>query len=162
ERARYRATQRRISRPRAHGEDTASMRIEGPASDVLALDTALHAAARAAKTNGDARTIDQLRFDTLTGLAHQALATGHLGCTSSHSTQNNTAGHRTSTHGCTLPLAHQHGHRPTIMITIPLNQLLPHRPPPTNTNTTSQDSPTGGPDSSTGQDPDEQIPTWPP
>src|SRR5699024_5210317 len=170
ERARYRASQRRVSRPRAHGDDTASMRIEGPAGDILALDVALHAAARAAKTNGDQRTIDQLRFDALAGIAHQALTTGHL--TTNEQDQ-----------GCTLPLARQHGHRPTIMITIPLNQLLPNWQPPTSTSTAPHqpDSQNGdqavragqcvradegdradqgtmaGQDTST-----DQIPTWPP
>src|SRR5699024_5892308 len=136
ERARYRATQRRVSRPRAHGDDTASMRIEGPAGDILALDVALHAAARAAKTNGDQRTIDQLRFAALAGTAHQALTTGRLATTTEQD------------QGCTLPLARQHGHRPTIMITIPLNQLLPNWQPPTNTRTAphqpdSQNGPAG-------------------
>lgn len=79
ERARQRATCRRVTRPRAEHDQTASMRIEGPAADVLALDLALDASARAANASGDQRTIDQLRFDSLAGIAHHALATGHLG-----------------------------------------------------------------------------------
>nr|WP_168211706.1 DUF222 domain-containing protein [Ruania zhangjianzhongii] len=43
ERARYRASQRRVSRPRALPDGIASMRLEGPAADVLALDVALQA-----------------------------------------------------------------------------------------------------------------------
>lgn len=108
QRARQRASQRRVSRPRAHPDGIASMRLEGPAADVLALDVALQAAARAAKTAGDTRSIDQLRFDTLAGIAHHALTTGHLGSPADG-----------------LPLATQNGHRPTILITISLDQLLP-------------------------------------
>src|SRR5699024_8496378 len=167
DRARCRASQRRVSRPRAHGAHTASMRIEGPAGDILALDVALHAAARAAKTNGDQRTIDQLRFDALASIAHQALTTGHLATNEQDQ-------------GCTLPLARQHGHRPTIMITIPLNQLLPNWQPPTNTNTApdqgvragqciradegdrADQGTMAGQDTATSQAPHDQIPTWPP
>ncbi|WP_168211895.1 HNH endonuclease signature motif containing protein [Ruania zhangjianzhongii] len=108
ERARYRASQRRVSRPRALPDGIASMRLEGPAADVLALDVALQAAARAAKAAGDGRCVDQLRFDALAGIAHHGLATGCLGGT-----------------GAGLPLGSQHGHRPTIAVTIPLDQLLP-------------------------------------
>src|SRR5699024_3648202 len=107
-RAEHRATQRRISRPKAETDGMASMRIEGPAADVLALDTALHATAKAAKAAGDHRTMDQLRFDALAGIGHDALATGYLGAP--------TEGRCLATSG---------GHRPTIQVTIPLDQLLP-------------------------------------
>lgn len=123
DRSRYRATQRRISRPRAHPDGIASMRIEGPAADVLALDVALQAAARAAKAAGDERTIDQLRFDALAGVAHHALATGHL--TTAPRTSQASVQEPTSTGDIDLPLATAHGHRPSILITLPLDQLLP-------------------------------------
>ncbi|WP_187368448.1 DUF222 domain-containing protein [Ruania zhangjianzhongii] len=122
ERARYRASQRRVSRPRALPDGIASMRLEGPAADVLALDVALQAAARAAKAAGDGRCVDQLRFDALAGIAHHGLATGCLGGT-----------------GAGLPLGSQHGHRPTIAVTIPLDQLLP----PAQTGGTSGATPDG-------------------
>ena len=112
ERARERAKGRRVSRPRAEQDETASMRIEGPAADVIALDLALDASARAAKADGDQRTIDQLRFDALAGVAHHALTTGHLG--------DPATGTR---------LARTDGHLPRIHITMPLDQLLP-RPEP--------------------------------
>ena len=158
ERARYRASQRRVSRPRAHPDGVASMRLEGPADDVLALDVALQAAARAAKTGGDARSMDQLRFDALTGIGHHALATGRLGTINDHNTNHHDAkgrgendpgrdcrgGDDTGEHNTTggqghggnnaggdcfaLALATQHGHRPTIGVTIGLDQLLPPAP----------------------------------
>ena len=107
-RARQRAASRRVTRPRAENDQTASMRIEGPAADVLALDLALDATARAAKASGDQRTIDQLRFDSLAGIAHHALTTGHLG--------DPATGTR---------LATTNGHLPRIHITMGLDQLLP-------------------------------------
>ncbi|WP_022918651.1 HNH endonuclease signature motif containing protein [Ruania albidiflava] len=118
ERAHRRATERRVSRPRALPDGMAAMRIEGPAADVLALDVALHAAARATKASGDERTMDQLRFDSLAGIAHRALATGRLVA-------------REQGQDADLPLASQGGHRPTIMVTVPLDQLLPGWTPAT-------------------------------
>ena len=108
QRARRRAKTRRVTRPRAEHDQTASMRIEGPATDVLALDLSLDASARAAKAGGDERTIDQLRFDALAGVAHHALATGHFGDPAAGS-----------------PLATTNGQLPGIHITMPLDQLLP-------------------------------------
>src|SRR5699024_4845071 len=158
ERAHHRATERRVSRPRALPDGMAAMRIEGPAADVLALDVALHAAARATKASGDERTMDQLRFDSLAGIAHRALATGRLGA-------------REQGQDADLPLASQGGHRPTIMVTVPLDQLLPGWTPATGV-VPAQDQPgsengdqcvradqgtMAGLDSSTGQ-----VPTWPP
>ncbi|MBZ2196622.1 HNH endonuclease signature motif containing protein [Occultella gossypii] len=78
ERAQLRARGRKVTRPRALPDGAASMWIEGPAPDVLALDIALDAAARAAKAEGDDRTLDQLRFDTLAGVGSHALATGEF------------------------------------------------------------------------------------
>ncbi len=157
ERARYRATQRRVSRPRAHPDGVASMRIEGPAADVLALDVALQAAARAAKANGDPRTIDQLRFDALAGIAHHALATGSLGDT------------RTDGQDCAMALASQNGHRPSIMITIPLDQLMPDWDGPTaqaaKSRPAEEDRPTTTGSTETGSTEDGSIDEaghWPP
>lgn len=107
-RAEQRAMQRRVSRPRAETDGMAAMRIEGPAADVLALDTVLHATAKSAKAAGDRRSMDQLRFDALAGVAHRALETGYLGAPEDE--------HALATSG---------GRRPSIHVTIPLDQLLP-------------------------------------
>ena len=154
ERARQRAGQRRVSRPRAHPDGMASMRLEGPAADVLALDIALHAAARAAKSAGDTRSIDQLRFDALAGIAHRALATGHLDSNDPRPT--------TSAETAGWALATQHGHRPTILITIGLDQLLPPTTDTTN-NTTGTNSANGarGHGTETGQTAEDDG-LWPP
>lgn len=85
EQRRRQATERRhVSRPEPAspgGEDgMATITLLGPAEDVTALWVATDAAARHARSNGDDRTLDQLRFDLLTGLAWTALETGHLGC----------------------------------------------------------------------------------
>ncbi|RIQ34194.1 hypothetical protein DY240_03630, partial [Jiangella rhizosphaerae] len=65
----------------------ATLTLYGPAEDLTALWVATDAAARHARTTGhDARTLDQLRFDLLTGLAWTALDTGHLGCCHPHCT----------------------------------------------------------------------------
>src|SRR5699024_2217027 len=107
-RAERRRRCRRVTRPRALPDETAAMTIQGPAADVLALDTALQAAATAAKTGGDQRTADQLRFDALATIAAEALATGHLG-----------------PERLALPLAHTDGRRPEIHVTVSLAHLLP-------------------------------------
>ncbi|HLS63713.1 MAG TPA: DUF222 domain-containing protein [Ruania sp.] len=113
-RARARATSRRVTRPRNEGDEIASMRIEGPAGDVLALDLALDATARAAKAAGDERTMDQLRFDALAGVGHHALTTGHLGDPAMGA-----------------DLARTGGHLPHLNLTMTLDQLMPagDRPP---------------------------------
>ncbi len=78
------AEHRYVGRPEpasSGGEDgMATLTLCGPAEDVCALWIATDAAARHTRTNGDPRTLDQLRFDLLTGLAWTALDTGHLGC----------------------------------------------------------------------------------
>ena len=107
-RARARATSRRVTRPRNEGDEIASMRIEGPAGDVLALDLALDATARAAKAAGDRRTMDQLRFDALAGVGHHALSTGHLGDPAMGA-----------------DLARTGGHLPHLNLTMTLDQLMP-------------------------------------
>lgn len=85
------------------------MTIQGPAADVLALDVALQAAARAAKADGDRRTLDQLRFDALATIASDALVTGHLG-----------------PEQLNLPLAGTDGRRPEVHVTVSLAHLLPN------------------------------------
>ncbi|WP_022919597.1 HNH endonuclease signature motif containing protein [Ruania albidiflava] len=107
-RARARATSRRVTRPRNEGDEIASMRIEGPAGDILALDLALDATARAAKAAGDERTMDQLRFDALAGIGEHALATGHLGDPAMGA-----------------DLARTGGHLPHLNLTMTLDQLMP-------------------------------------
>nr|WP_246400573.1 HNH endonuclease signature motif containing protein [Jiangella mangrovi] len=78
------ALQRRVGRPEPAspgGDDAmATITLYGPAEDLTALWVAADAAARHTRTTGDPRTLDQLRFDLLTGLAWTALETGHLGC----------------------------------------------------------------------------------
>lgn len=73
---------RRVEKPRSlDGADgAAEMVLTGPVEDLAALYTAVDAAARAARTDGDPRTLDQLRFDIATGLGWNGLKLGHLGC----------------------------------------------------------------------------------
>ncbi|WP_198663591.1 HNH endonuclease signature motif containing protein [Jiangella endophytica] len=82
---RRRAAERRyVGRPEPAapgGEDgMATLMLCGPAEDLAALWTATDAAARHARASGESRTLDQLRFDLLTGLGWTALESGHLGC----------------------------------------------------------------------------------
>ncbi|WP_152690755.1 HNH endonuclease signature motif containing protein [Jiangella alkaliphila] len=90
ERRRRSAEHRHVGRPEPAspgGEDgMATLTLYGPAEDVTALWIATDAAARHTRTSGDPRTLDQLRFDLLTGLAWTALESGHLGCCSPHRT----------------------------------------------------------------------------
>jgi hypothetical protein len=74
---------RRVDPPRDRdtADGAAELTLTGPVDDLTALYTAVDAAARAARgVAGETRTLDQLRFDTLTGLGWTALSTGHLGC----------------------------------------------------------------------------------
>lgn len=72
---------RRVCPPRSWGDGTASMTAVGPLEDLTAVFTAVDAAARHARTGGDPRNLDQLRFDALTGAAGwDALRRGHVGC----------------------------------------------------------------------------------
>ncbi|MEE6287921.1 DUF222 domain-containing protein [Georgenia sp. MJ173] len=71
--------ERRVNHPRALADGMALMSAVLPAADAVGLDLALEGAARAAKNNGDQRTLDQLRADTLALMGHTALATGHVG-----------------------------------------------------------------------------------
>ncbi|WP_434080772.1 DUF222 domain-containing protein [Sanguibacter sp. Z1732] len=76
--ARARA-ERRVGAPRVRPDGMATTSIYWPATDAMALHTALEAGARTAKNDGDERTLDQLRADALTTMAHTALATGRIG-----------------------------------------------------------------------------------
>lgn len=72
DRRRRAVEQRYVSRPEPAapgGEDgMATLTLCGPAEDLTALWTATDATARHARSEGDPRTLDQLRFDLLTGL----------------------------------------------------------------------------------------------
>lgn len=107
-RAERRRAQRRVTRPRALPDEVAAMTIQGPASEVLALDQALQASAKAARRAGDPRTVDQLRFDALAAVGSEALVTGHLG-----------------PKRLNLPLATSDGRSPEVHVTIPISQLVP-------------------------------------
>lgn len=74
--------ERRVEKPRPVGgaDGVAEMVLTGPGEDLAALYTAVDAAARAARSAGDPRTLDQLRFDIATGLGWTGLDIGHLGC----------------------------------------------------------------------------------
>ncbi len=78
---------RHVSRPEAAepggGDGMAVMSLYGPSDDLAALYTAIDAAARRARDQGDQRTLDQLRSDTLTDLGWTGLNLGHLGCCAS-------------------------------------------------------------------------------
>ncbi len=70
---------RRVGAPQMLPDGMAATRITWPATDAMALHTALEAAARTARTSGDTRTLDHLRTDALATMAHSALAHGYLG-----------------------------------------------------------------------------------
>src|SRR5690625_4843874 len=97
---------RRVSPPHTRGDDPAalagiaSMTLTGPVEDLQALSRALDGAARHARTEqGDRRTLDQLRFDTLTGLGWSALRSGHFGCGDSHHHDSDEDNHHDSDEG---------------------------------------------------------------
>lgn len=93
QRRRTGAERRRVSRPEPAspgGEDgMAMMNLYGPVEDLTALFTAIDAAARRAHDQGDQRTLEQLRFDTLTDLGWTGLDLAHLGCCSPSCTTSN-------------------------------------------------------------------------
>lgn len=111
------AGDRRVYQPRpaADGGDNgmAYLGVVGPAEDLVALYTALDAAARHARAGGDARSLDQLRFDLLAGLGWTALDLGHLGCCNP---------------GCVAGHAHRlgsgHGRAAQVNVTVALSTLL--------------------------------------
>ncbi len=122
-RAQERRADRHVSRPRALPDGVASMRMEGPVAEVLALDVALESAARSAKAQGDSRTLDQLRFDALTGLGSRALASGVFGaddgCDAARVDGRSSAGGAPS--GAKLGTVG--GRRPEIQVVVTLEQL---------------------------------------
>lgn len=84
QRRRESARARRVGRPEPASpgseDGMAQSLLYGNAEDLAAFWVALDAAARHARAGGDQRTLDQLRFDLLTGLGWTALELGHLGC----------------------------------------------------------------------------------
>ena len=72
-------TRRRVDHPRALPDGMASISAVLPAEDAVAIDLALDAVARTARSGGDRRTIDQLRADALSAVGTEALRSGHLG-----------------------------------------------------------------------------------
>ncbi|TDE97197.1 DUF222 domain-containing protein [Occultella glacieicola] len=104
-RAQRRARSRKVTRPRTLPDGEASVWVSGPADQVLTLDVALDGAARAARTAGDPRTLDQLRFDILTDVGALALAGGRFP-------------------GTDTDLASNGGRRPEIHVTVALEHLL--------------------------------------
>ena len=121
------ATKRRVCHARPLPDGAASMYLVGPAPEVIALDLALEATARSAKATGDARTMDQLRFDALALVGNNALATGHLGDPE-----------------LGLPLGLLGGRRPEIQITVSLEHLLPTNGFPEQVNGLEPDHPNPG------------------
>ncbi len=134
---RARATEHRyVGRPEpasSGGEDgMATLTLCGPAEDVTALWIATDAAARHTRTNGDPRTLDQLRFDLLTGLAWTALDTGHLGCcnptctTTASPASTTDAGEPANAAAPAGPvvLGRRRGRAATVHVTVPITALL--------------------------------------
>src|SRR5690625_5994208 len=72
---------RRVDHPRPLPDGMASIYAVLPAVDALTVDLVLEGAARTAKSNGDGRTVDQLRADALALLAHTAQSAGAVGIT---------------------------------------------------------------------------------
>lgn len=79
--ARYRRARsaRRVCRPRPMANGMASIFMVLPAPDAMAVDACVQAAAKSLRVRGDVRTMDQLRADAMTAMAHHALATGRIG-----------------------------------------------------------------------------------
>src|SRR5699024_10256826 len=134
-RAEARRRKRRVGRPRALPDETAAMTIEGPAADVLGLDVALDSAARAAKAEGDTRSLEQLRFDLLAAEGSAALARGSW-----------------TTGDGALPLASIGGRRPEVRVVVPLDQLLPQARQSDQDGTVSPDRAHGQPNAGTEGD----------
>jgi len=99
--ARHRAARKKrcVHRPRPLPNGMAHMSAILPAADAIALDTALEAAARAAKNAGDSRTLDELRADSLALMGHTAHALGHIGP------------HAGASCACGCEPSHDHGQR---------------------------------------------------
>jgi hypothetical protein len=100
--------QRRVERPRVLPDGMASIRAVLPAEAAARLDAALHAAATAARTDGDRRTVDQLRADALDAMATDAWESGWIGPAS----------------GCRLRVGRPSARRAQVMVTVGLGTLL--------------------------------------
>ncbi|WP_127573794.1 HNH endonuclease [Georgenia faecalis] len=70
---------RRVCHPRPLPDGMASIYAVLPAEDAIAVDLAVETSARAAKADGDPRTLDQLRADALALMGHGALELGYIG-----------------------------------------------------------------------------------
>ncbi|WP_413452881.1 DUF222 domain-containing protein [Georgenia phoenicis] len=70
---------RTVYHPRPLPDGMASLTAVLPAPNAIAVDITLDSAARAAKNAGDGRTMDQLRADALSLMAHGALMNGYIG-----------------------------------------------------------------------------------
>ncbi|WP_284251151.1 HNH endonuclease signature motif containing protein [Litorihabitans aurantiacus] len=68
---------RRVNRVRVLPDGMASFSAVLAAPDAVALEQVCESAARAARTGGDGRTLEQLRADALAGMATTALDQGH-------------------------------------------------------------------------------------
>lgn len=124
EQSRRRARQqRRVDRPLPECDGMGSMSVHGPMEDLVALHTAIDAAARARrlaarKAKGEqahpdaTASLDELRFDVLTGLGWSALAAGHLGCCADDCP------------GIRQRLGTEHGRPARVGVTVPLATLI--------------------------------------
>lgn len=79
ERAARAASTRRVEAVHLLPDGMASLRLVAPVFDVVTVHTMAEAAARAARADGDSRTLDQLRADALVAVAAQALTAGAIG-----------------------------------------------------------------------------------
>lgn len=116
----------------------ARMYVVGPAEDVVALHTALDAAARHRydenSATGDERTLAQLRFDLLTDIGWNALDLGHLGCCNPSCASPAPIGTAGSPATSAEPIASRedtaprlvrvHGRAAVVNVTVPFTSLL--------------------------------------
>ena len=123
---------RRVCRPTPLPDGMAGIWSVLPASDAVALDTALDAAAHTAKNAGDRRTVDQLRADALSSVGYRALETGHFG--EPAQTRDESPDHRQESPAPTRGASRQQGagrghparsRRAQIRVTVPLAALVP-------------------------------------
>jgi hypothetical protein len=112
---------RRVERPFPTCDGMGSMNVHGPIEDLAALWTAIDAAARARRAaaqklgadHPDATaSLDELRFDVLTGLGWSGLAAGHLGCC------------RDDCPGVKQRLGTEQGRSARIGVTVPFSTLM--------------------------------------
>lgn len=73
---------RRVCKSRRLPNGMASIFMVLAANDAMAVESCVDAAARSRKSEGDARTMDQLRADAIAAMAHHALAVGGIGVAS--------------------------------------------------------------------------------